>query len=443
MEISQLYGRQVTDRQLTPDDIIQLNLIGENALLKSASEVLCQRCWDRTPLKQAMLPNGDYYCRNCIQFGRLTSQSKLYRIKEPNQFEIPAEILTWNGTLSPFQNKCAQQLVEKITQHQNHLVWAVTGAGKTEMLFPMLTESIKQGKRIAIASPRIDVCNELFPRIQAAFANLNCLLLHGQSDQYFYSQLTVCTTHQLMKFYHAFDVLVIDEVDAFPYVNDLSLAAGAKNACKENGVMLYLTATPDENSKKMIRKRQLTLDYLPLRFHQHRLPEIKFIVNRQMQRQIAKQVLPFKIRKIILKWVAQGTPFLIFVPRVKLLKPLYEAVKKIVPSKVVGNMVHANDPERLEKVQRLRDGGYRYLVTTTILERGVTFKNLDLMVWDANDHNFSQASLVQIAGRVGRSRERPAGDVYFVIGHYSLKIQQAAGQIKKLNRKAAELLHES
>ena len=443
MEISQLYGRQVTDRQLTPDDIIQLNLTGENALLKSGTTVFCQRCSGRTPLAQAMLPNGDYYCRNCIQFGRLTSQSKLYRIKEPNRFEIPTEILTWKGLLSPFQAKCAQQLIEKVAQHQNHLVWAVTGAGKTEMLFPMLTESIRRGKRIAIASPRIDVCNELFPRIQAAFANIDCLLLHGQANQYFYSQLTVCTTHQLMKFYHAFDILIIDEVDSFPYVNNVSLAAGAKNACKENGVMLYLTATPDENSLKMIRKRQLTLDYLPLRFHQHHLPEIKFMVERQMRRQVDQQNLSFKLRKIILKWVAQQTPFLIFVPRVKLLMPLYEAVQKIVPSTVTGNTVHANDPQRLEKVQRLRDGEYRYLVTTTILERGVTFKNLDLMVWDANDSNFSRSSLVQIAGRVGRSRERPTGDVYFIIGHYSLKIQQAAGQIKKLNRKAAELLHES
>ena len=443
MEISQLYGRQVTDRQLTPDDIIQLNLTGENALLKSGTTVFCQRCSGRTPLAQAMLPNGDYYCRNCIQFGRLTSQSKLYRIKEPNRFEIPTEILTWKGLLSPFQAKCAQQLIEKVAQHQNHLVWAVTGAGKTEMLFPMLTESIRRGERIAIASPRIDVCNELFPRIQAAFANIDCLLLHGQANQYFYSQLTVCTTHQLMKFYHAFDILIIDEGDSFPYVNNLSLAAGAKNACKENGVMLYLTATPDENSLKMIRKRQLTLDYLPLRFHQHRLPEIKFMVERQMRRQVDQQNLSFKLRKIILKWVAQQTPFLIFVPRVKLLMPLYEAVQKIVPSTVTGNTVHANDPQRIEKVQRLRDGEYRYLVTTTILERGVTFKNLDLMVWDANDSNFSRSSLVQIAGRVGRSRERPTGDVYFIIDQYSLKLQQAAGQIKKLNRKAAELLHES
>ena len=59
------------------------------------------------------------------------------------------------------------------------------------------------------------------------------------------------------------------------------------------------------------------------------------------------------------------------------------------------------DSNRLLKVNALRTGTYQYLVTTTILERGITFKKLDLMVIEANDYNFSCSSLVQIARRVG------------------------------------------
>ena len=47
-------------------------------------------------------------------------------------------------------------------------MWAVTGAGKTEMLFAVLHQTLQEG-RIALASPRVDVCLELFPRIQAVF----------------------------------------------------------------------------------------------------------------------------------------------------------------------------------------------------------------------------------------------------------------------------------
>lgn len=443
MDISKLYGRQVTDMQLTPDDIIQLKLTAENALLRIGNKIKCQRCHFENDLQECLLPNNMFYCRNCVGFGRLTNKNQLYRIEEPNKFEPPEVILTWKGKLSPFQERCAQTLIKKVSERQNHLIWAVTGAGKTEMLFPMLEENLRKRKRIAIASPRIDVCNELFPRIQAAFSEIECLLLHGQSTQYFYSQLTVCTTHQLIKFYHAFDILIIDEVDSFPYVNNLSLAAGARTACKPDGVMLFLTATPDENSLKMLKKHELTIDYLPLRFHQHKLPEIKFIFDRKLHREVEKQSFNYKIRQIILKWISQQTPFLIFVPRIKLLNPIFKALQKIIPQEIIGETVHAADPERLEKVEKLRKGEFRYLVTTTILERGVTFKNLDLMVWDATDTNFSRSSLVQIAGRVGRSNTRPDGDVYFVVDHYSLRVKQAAAQIRHLNRKAAKMLHES
>lgn len=443
MDITQLYGRLVTTHQLSADDIIQLNLTGENSLIKSGNHVICQRCMFKNNMIDVQLPNGHYYCRNCIGLGRITSCDKLYSLKEPNAFNPPAKILTWDGELSSFQKECAQRLIKKVDQRKNHLVWAVTGAGKTEILFPMIEVNLRKRKRIAIASPRIDVCNELFPRIQSAFAKIECLLLHGQSNHYFYSQLTICTTHQLLKFRHAFDILIIDEVDSFPYVNDASLHTGAENACKSDGVMIFLTATPDETSLKKIRNHQLSIDYLPLRFHQHMLPEVKFLVDKRIRKIYQTTTFSWKLRKIILKWVRQETPFLIFVPQVDLLNPIFKAIYKVVPNSVVGNTVHANDPKRIEKVQKLRNLEYRFLVTTTILERGVTFKNLDLAVWDANHRNFSQSSLVQIAGRVGRSKERPTGDVYFIVDYYSLKVRRAAVQIKKLNQKAKRLLDES
>lgn len=443
MDITQLYGRLMTTHQLCADDIIQLKLIGENALVKIGRSVICRRCMFKNAPTQVRLPNGAYYCRNCIGLGRITSRDLLYNIKEPNAFNPPAKILTWNGELSKFQERCAKRLIQKVNQKQNHLIWAVTGAGKTEILFPMIAENLRKCRRIAIASPRIDVCNELFPRIQAAFANTKCLLLHGQSNHYYYSQLTVCTTHQLFKFRHAFDILIIDEVDSFPYVNDASLHIGAENARKSDGVMIFLTATPDKASLRKVHHHQISIDYLPLRFHQFMLPEVRFLLDRNISKIRKTMNFPWKLQRIVLKWVNQETPFLIFVPQIELLDPIFKAICKIIPENVKGSTVYANDPERLEKVQQLRNLGYRFLITTTILERGVTFKNLDLAVWDANHQNFSQSSLVQIAGRVGRSKSRPTGDVYFIVDHYSIKVKRAALQIKKLNQRARKLLDES
>ncbi len=129
--------------------------------------------------------------------------------------------------------------------HVQQLLWAVTGAGKTEMIFAGIAAAIKRGERIGIASPRVDVCLELFPRLKAAFANCDIALLHGRQElPYHYAQLTICTTHQLLRFYHAFDNLIIDEVDAFPYAANASVIICNKASNKKNGGCLLLNCDP-------------------------------------------------------------------------------------------------------------------------------------------------------------------------------------------------------
>ncbi|MBU5224822.1 DNA/RNA helicase, partial [Vibrio cholerae] len=61
--------------------------------------------------------------------------------------------------------------------------------------------------------------------------------------------------------------------------------------------------------------------------------------------------------------------------------------------------VHAEDPDRKEKVQKMRNKEVDLLVTTTILERGVTFPNVDVAVLGAENRIFTESALVQIAGR--------------------------------------------
>lgn len=97
------------------------------------------------------------------------------------------------------------------------LLWAVTGAGKTEMMFPLLEAVLTAGGKVAVATPRRDVVLELAPRLAAAFPQVCRVVLYGGSeDRLQLGDLTLATTHQLIRFKEAFDLVVIDEVDAFP-----------------------------------------------------------------------------------------------------------------------------------------------------------------------------------------------------------------------------------
>ena len=136
----------------------------------------------------------------------------------------------------------SEGLIQAVDKQEPTLVHAVTGAGKTEMIYQVVAKVINRGGAVCLASPRIDVCLELYKRLQDDFA-CEISLLHGESEPYFRTPLVVATTHQLLKFYQAFDLLIVDEVDAFPYVDNPTLYHAVKNSVKENGLRIFLTAT--------------------------------------------------------------------------------------------------------------------------------------------------------------------------------------------------------
>ena len=83
---------------------------------------------------------------------------------------------------------------------------------------------------------------------------------------------------------------------------------------------------------------------------------------------------------------------------------------------------------------------YLFLVTTSILERGVTFPGIDVMILGADDEVFSASALIQMAGRAGRAKERPTGTVCFFVGAMSQRVREALRQIAYMNQKGARLL---
>lgn len=423
MKIENLYGRQLFCPKID-------NSLGESRA--AFQDGICQRCNQKVV---APLPNDAFYCRACLTLGRVSSLDNLVSLPEPNHFSGKVT-LSWTGTLTHQQQKVSEDLLTTLALHREHLVWAVTGAGKTEMLFPLIYRALQQKLRVGIVAPRVDVIVELSPRLRAAFAQTDMVTLYGeQTDCYRYTQLVLATTHQLLKFREAFDVLIIDEVDSFPFAGNDMLTHAVNHAVKVCHTMVYLTATPTQQLRKRINKG-LPVSYLPLRFHQHLLPEIQLARLNKWRKK-----LPKKFQKQLSHLVESNKRFLIFVPKVADLKPVHDTINRWFP-KMRGDFVHANDKRRQEKVKSMRNEEVQYLVTTTILERGVTFPGINVIILGADDKMFTENALVQIAGRVGRKSDCPTGLVLAYVEHVTLKVKAAQRQIIRLNR-LGEKLRES
>lgn len=442
MDSKQLRGR----RQLVARCRLTAHLPSEIQVLPTMevtpTKVRCLRCNQETVRTQAALPNGEFYCPHCLNLGRVSTLTKFYHAEEANQFCPPADVLTWHGQLSSLQAQVAMEVKESMAKHERRLLWAVTGAGKTEMIFPTVTQALQKRERVGIASPRVDVCLELYPRFSQAF-RVPIALLHGRNrEPYAYRQLTICTTHQLLRFYHAFDLLIVDEVDAFPYASNQVLLFATQQALKKDGGLLMMTATPGQALFRAVKRKQLKVSYLPLRYHGHLLPEIHCYMCWHWRTKLMRGQLPNTLLLWLKRHWQTQQRFLLFVPRISDLPQIKSILCKIVPKEIKFATVFSSDPDRLAKVQAMRDHHYFFLVTTTILERGVTFPGIDVAVLGADEPVFSSSALVQIAGRVGRSSQRPTGLVDFWINEYSNSVKQAQLEIKTMNMKGRRLSNE-
>lgn len=438
--IQAIYQSMVKDHEVPPNALLDVGISIKNGKRE------CQFCGNTDPLEFAKGPclncaGGEcWYCLKCIGMGKVKACSVLVVTPEEGQpFPKREEGLAhYKHPLSAKQEQLSLEClnVVKQTGFREHLLWAVTGSGKTEMIFGSLEWMLQQGKRVAIAAPRIDVCVELEPRLKEAFPTVEQNVLHSQSEEgYKRVPLTIATTHQMLRFYRAFDLVVIDETDSFPYRDNELLIRAVHRAVKEDGCLLYLTATPSQTLEKRIKRKELSVSLLPERYHKKPLvvPTMTYIGD--LEKRLRKKKVPKALQHFIEEHIKAGKRFLLFVPRITLLNPIEVAIRRQFQNATF-ETVSSKELYRQERIAQMRAGKLDFLVTTTILERGVTFPGVDVCVINAHEEEFSREVLVQIAGRVGRTAECPTGEVVYFHNGKTKAMVQAVREIEDLNQQA-------
>jgi competence protein ComFA len=375
------------------------------------------------------------YCRNCIMMGRVCVCSPLLSWIGPEVKHQLNHKLMWQGKLSTGQQLASDRFVEQVGKSGELLIWAVCGAGKTEVLFHGIEKALKMGLRVCIATPRTDVVLELAPRLQEAFPNTLIASYYGGSEgPETPAQLVISTTHQLYRFKQAFNLMIVDEVDAFPYSYDKTLQHAVSTAANPDALRLYLSATPSRKMKKEVIQNKLSCVKIPIRFHGFPLPEPKMVWSGEWKKRLERGKFPPAFLKWIKSQAVSRRRAMIFVPSVSIIEKVTERIREHV--EVIVDFVHAEEPLRKNKVERFRQGDIQLLVTTTILERGVTVPFLDVVIFGAEHEVFSENALVQMAGRAGRSKNDQNGQVLFFHYGKSLSMLSAIKHIRGMNKEA-------
>nr|WP_276531876.1 helicase-related protein [Brevibacillus invocatus] len=406
---------------------------------------------------------GCAYCTECLGMGRSKCCTPYIMVpaQAASAFKAGhAARLLWSGRYSRDQEVAAdrarQFVVKRWGETTEFLIWAVCGAGKTELLFPSVVAALEQGEKVLIATPRKDVVLELAPRIQRVFPDAKVIAVHGSSKEKWEDcNIAIATTHQVLRFYRRFFLVVLDEVDAFPYHQNPVLYRAVARAVMNGGKLLYLSATPPRYLQKRLVTTRKSITgrtsvnlsspshvLLPGRYHGHALPVPQICTVSGLDKLLAAgRAIPY-LCEMLKTSLDAGRQVFVFVPRIEEVPRMLGYLHEILPEyRTFMAGVHASDPDREEKVLAFREKAVKLMVTTTILERGVTIPGSDVAVVGAQAPVFDEASLVQIAGRVGRSPDDPQGTVLFVQSYRADAPQAAVRQIMQMNELAQRLRH--
>lgn len=450
------FSRRVQGRQLTGGDLNHLAQemgVGPEQVRRWADQVVrqhqagwfpavmkegriwrCRRCGEEAE-EWPGLYGAAATCRSCASLGASTSLEALYCDYRSLAGDAPWKYdFAPHWALTPAQQEAAEEVLEFVERMEKReaLVWAACGAGKTEMCFPAIDWALSRGIPVLFAAPRQDVVHDVAPRLQRDFRGLPIQVLSGHVQvHYAPGPLVLATTHQILRFYRAFGLIFLDEMDAFPYAGNHMLAWGLKQALAAGGKLVYLSATPSQEYLHRAAKGQIRLIRLPARHHRKPVPVPSW------ERMAFKQGISGCPQRLLTKLgdLAERGPVLVFVPKISWVEPTLAALRRCLPH-LSSEGSHSADPERQEKIAGLRQGRYRLFVTTSILERGVTLRGVQVVVLAADHPVFDERALVQMAGRVGRTEDCPDGQVIFFAGREASSLKTARHWIEEQNRLA-------
>ena len=211
----------------------------------------CLRCNNEDPTYFYKGSKG-YYCRKCIRFSRVLLEEELKSFDY--QIAPDAGEYSFSYELTDAQKQISEKCPEALKK-SDVLLHCVCGAGKTEITVQSIAHYLEQGYKVAYAISRKEVVIELAKRFQDIFRKAKVTAVYGGHHECLKGDLIVCTCHQLFRYYRSFDLLVIDEADAFPLKGDETLMNIALNSCR--GRLIFSTATVDEQLAKILKKREV------------------------------------------------------------------------------------------------------------------------------------------------------------------------------------------
>ena len=253
------YKRETYFRQKDAiDNLKEIKLVARDKI--AASEIL---------LKMAIYLCKEYYCpigaclntvlpvkRVVRKNKRQTDAIKKYKINEKEKlFRDEIE-------LNEEQNLVINDIIRehKKNSFSEHLVFGVTGSGKTEVYIKVIEEVLKEGKQVIVLIPEIALTHQTVIRLKEKFED-NIAIIHSrmsEGDKYIQyskcekgeSNILVGPRSAIFAPFENLGLVVVDEVNDSSYKSETSpryntIEVARFRCIEQNATLITLSATPN------------------------------------------------------------------------------------------------------------------------------------------------------------------------------------------------------
>lgn len=372
----------------------------------------CQRC-NNEDSRYFYKGHRGYYCRKCVKFSRILISEDL----EQKTYDINSGVdeYRFSFSLTKRQKEASSRCLQYL-KDSDVLLYCVTGAGKTEIVIESIAYYLSLGLRVCYAISRKEVVIELEKRFRKIFVKADVVAVYGGHHEKITGDLIVCTNHQLYRYYHTFDLLILDEVDAFPLKGDETLMNISLNSCK--GRIVFSTATVDEYLSNILKKRNYR--------------KVELFVRPSLSPMVIPRIIYLNKYLSILFLICLlnriKSQCIIFVSSKRICRYLYYILKNMYSI----TYVYSDLNDRDLNIASFKKKKYQFIVSTTVLERGVTISGIDVIILDY-DNIFDKSNLIQMLGRINRGVSSNDGKAYILTDSINRKLIDTVKYLKEAN----------
>lgn len=315
--------------------------------------------------------------------------------------------------LTNAQSKVIDEIQKDIYSDKlmNRLVQGDVGSGKTMVAAVAMYIAVKNGYQTAMMAPTTILANQHFEELSKYFSKLgiNSEIITSSTTKKKKESIIqklknheidiIIGTHSLIEDNIEFDKLglvITDEQHRFGVKQRMKLSNKGKNV-----ETLVMTATPIPRTLSIMLYGDLDLSIID-EMPPGRTPIKTFAINESLEE---------RLNGFIKKQIREGRQIYVVCPLVEdsdtldlnSVEKLYEKYKNETFKEFNVEFLHGKmkNKEKDEIMKRFKDNEINILISTTVIEVGISVSNATVMVIE-NADRFGLAALHQLRGRVGR-----------------------------------------